>query len=672
MWRNQLFLPSRILERLNQVHITLSHETKRNILNDFGEYSTEKIIQGIAEGKDGKLNGDNLDLYVTTNDVRMDNRNQDYHFFATDLTFDRVDIRDLDDSKPVGDAENITYKNFVPSPNEISKYKESLKVLLGRILCEYFDHFSWMKTIIPAHIPHDQKNAMSKKSEVFILPVLLKNETSLSDCIHILKSYEQQLISWYTKAGRASDLDDIKVPVGGDQLTRVRLQSAKALQDGALTATDRLEHLDPMIVEMFHTLMDLLEKLYKRFFNTASGREKGTLYHIKVLIERSNVNGKVKSRFEAHEDFILTVGCAYFLSYILHFFGMKTLTEEPQHPLLSKKNMKMLHNPKKEEIFSQLLGEIVDKLMLAFPEKPQFPLTVDILGACVNVNSTINEKGLLNFQLEINNTKYIFRLTPEQVKRGETITLSVSNNEIPVTISQAEPKDEDADGLQNYVMQFLQWYFIILTLKDAIKEGDSCRTNITLKFCIPIFFSHSVYSKYLEECIDYILKTEIMLSEKMAMKVRYGSFVNLSGRGGENKAADLQKENEVMVLKELIRGLGSNKTEKAIVTITKAAPVIQDVVCNFDRMLGLRDKKTHHKKRSFQDDVKCILKELLTLKIWEKTNGRQLENFPKIAMSPFAVDTIHFKDVVMKKVQRLKRGIVIPSPATSDDESDTE
>ena len=57
----------------------------------------------------------------------------------------------------------------------------------------------------------------------------------------------------------ASELDDIKVPVGGGQLTRVRLQSAKALQDGALTATDRLEHLDPMIVEMFHTLMDLLE-----------------------------------------------------------------------------------------------------------------------------------------------------------------------------------------------------------------------------------------------------------------------------------------------------------------------------------------------------------------------------------------------------------------------------
>lgn len=143
-------------------------------------------------------------------------------------------------------------------------------------------------------------------------------------------------------------------------------------------------------------------------------------------------------------------------------------------------------------------------------------------------------------------------------------------------------------------MQFLQWCFVILTIKDAIKEGDSCRMNIALKFCIPIFFSHSVLSKYLEECIDYILKTEIMLFEKMALKLRYGSFLNLSGCRGDNKAADLLKENEVLLLKELIRGLGSNKTEYAIIAITQAAQVIQDVVNNYDKMLNTCDKKTHH------------------------------------------------------------------------------
>jgi hypothetical protein len=44
----------------------------------------------------------------------------------------------------------------------------------------------------------------------------------------------------------------------------------------------------------------------------------------------------------------------------------------------------------------------------------------------------------------------------------------------------------------------------------------------------------------------------------------------------QNKAADFQKENQVLVLKELIGSLGSNKTEHAISTVSKAAPVIQD------------------------------------------------------------------------------------------------
>lgn len=183
--------------------------------------------------------------------------------------------------------------------------------------------------------------------------------------------------------------------------------------------------------------------------------------------------------------------------------------------------------------------------------------------------------------------------------------------------------------------------------------------NIFFKFCILIFFSYFVLFKYLEECIDYILKIEIMFFEKMVLKVRYGFFVNLSGRRGDNKVVDLQKENEVLVLKELIRGLGFNKIENVIVVIIKVVLVIQDVVNNFDKMFNIFDKKIYYKKCLFQDDVNCIFKEFIFVKILEKINGRKLENFYKIKVFFFIVDIIYFKDVVMKKVDRLRRGIVI-------------
>ena len=63
------------------------------------------------------------------------------------------------------------------------------------------------------------------------------------------------------------------------------------------------------------------------------------------------------------------------------------------------------------------------------------------------------------------------------------------------------------------------------------------------------------------------------------------------------KAADFQKENQVLVLKELIGSLGSNKTEHAIITVSIAAPVIQDIVNNVDQMVNAESKQSSHKKK---------------------------------------------------------------------------
>ena len=89
------------------------------------------------------------------------------------------------------------------------------------------------------------------------------------------------------------------------------------------------------------------------------------------------------------------------------------------------------------------------------------------------------------------------------------------------------------DDLYNYVLQFMQWYLLILNFKDTVREGDIYRNNVNFKFCIPLFFSYSALSKYFIECIDYILKTEAFLWEKMALKVRCASFVNPKGRQGK-------------------------------------------------------------------------------------------------------------------------------------------
>lgn len=65
-----------------------------------------------------------------------------------------------------------------------------------------------------------------------------------------------------------------------------------------------------------------------------------------------------------------------------------------------------------------------------------------------------------------------------------------------------------------------------------------------------------------------------MLPELTAMRVRLGSFVNPHGKKGGNKPADMQQENNILVLKDVIKGLGANKTTKAMERASPAAPVV--------------------------------------------------------------------------------------------------
>ncbi len=74
------------------------------------------------------MNGDNLDLRVTTNDVRMTNKSKDYHFFASDFVMDRVYVDDLSDAAPQRDVDAISPESFLPSPEEIDQFKGYLKV----------------------------------------------------------------------------------------------------------------------------------------------------------------------------------------------------------------------------------------------------------------------------------------------------------------------------------------------------------------------------------------------------------------------------------------------------------------------------------------------------------------------------------------------------------------
>ena len=74
---------------------------------------------------------------------------------------------------------------------------------------------------------------------------------------------------------------------------------------------------------------------------------------------------------------------------------------------------------------------------------------------------------------------------------------------------------------------------------------------------LPFFHEYSSKSKYAAECIDYILKTPVLLPGTLAVRCHISCFVNSKGCAGNKKAADMQQENSVLVLKDIVKGFRS-------------------------------------------------------------------------------------------------------------------
>ncbi|XP_063410391.1 uncharacterized protein LOC134693486 [Mytilus trossulus] len=149
---------------------------------------------------------------------------------------------------------------------------------------------------------------MSKKQQVFTLKIMFKDESKNEDCLNIMSDYEDQIIELYTKAyGNADMLDRHGVVLGGDMLTRERLQNAKNIRLLALTPRCRFQHLAPVTCELWHVKQDLLAKAYKALYKQESLGQCGTLFHLKTVLRRMNANGNVKSNYKAHEELLLLI-----------------------------------------------------------------------------------------------------------------------------------------------------------------------------------------------------------------------------------------------------------------------------------------------------------------------------------------------------------------------------
>lgn len=238
---------------------------------------------------------------------------------------------------------------------------------------------------------------------------------------------------------------------------------------------------------------------------------------------------------------------------------------------------------------------------------------------------------------------------------------------IPAPNIDEEGSSDNDDFVRNYSMCLLQYFFVYADLKDAVKEGNGKRLGTLHKQLLPLFKSLPGFNAYAIEMFINILQNEVLLSEAESHQCIWAATANWKGGPGKNIEIDILQENRNKDIKKEIRGMGANKTDKAIDRASRAAGGQQKIVENFDQRVGRGVQHSSHGHKSSSTDEGKVSRDLRDLKPFTTVPNRKHDSFPDIMADPLS--TLNEEDYNQWGV-RHKKNLLLDAPVGQEDEED--
>ena len=152
------------------------------------------------------------------------------------------------------------------------------------------------------------------------------------------------------------------------------------------------------------------------------------------------------------------------------------------------------------------------------------------------------------------------------------------------------------------------------------------------------FKNDSGSTKYALEALYYTLQVNCLLTPRQAYRLMWNRSVK--GKAA-NVPLDLDLEHDNKTLKEQVKKLGRNLTEKAVTRICKFQFVNRTMLDNFDTCIQRMKRSGKHTVKSDSKDFLTILDNLVNENVMEFTSGRSLKNFNGISSDPLDKLEIH-------------------------------
>ena len=198
-----------------------------------------------------------------------------------------------------------------------------------------------------------------------------------------------------------------------------------------------------------------------------------------------------------------------------------------------------------------------------------------------------------------------------------------------IQFSYHKPPVTFQDQTFQYTLEILSAGCFYMEYADAIKEADGERILRCWRYLLPIF-QLSNRTNYSNEVLNMLLQYHVSLSERHAQQLIWSRCVNVHGIIGNNIPMDLHMEHLNRIAKEAMKGLGANKTPRAIERIGKALGTIAPILDIFDKECGVSSVFGLHAKPTIDKDVKIAVEVLQKSQVFKKVANRKHSSFHKV------------------------------------------
>lgn len=113
----------------------------------------------------------------------------------------------------------------------------------------------------------------------------------------------------------------------------------------------------------------------------------------------------------------------------------------------------------------------------------------------------------------------------------------------------------------------------------------------------------------------------VTLPHNLAEQLKWSRFINVHGLPGHNISC-LQLEHMNRLVQTALAGLGSNKSEKAIVRVGKSIGILSKFLEVYDNETGVKSPSGKHSEKSMLKDLHKIIEQLTACNAFDKSTSR--------------------------------------------------